>query len=750
MIKKYFHRRAESDSYTTRHSKYRQLRHDSLTSSTASEDSQMISYYSHRKDGLPCCLRSVCVRPMEVNQFSDHNQKSIISPRKGRKNSHSFNEESVSESQNSKPEICKNFTNGFVENRTPPKNPSDELDSREKHQNPEENYRFSACTFEDAPIKVASSSSSSVNRPPSQSRQPSSHRASPAHPNRSSDSPYFNFTPLSMQQSTSFTGMDCLDVLENLDGGDNDVTDAKSPKQLPFEVVSTSSAGHSALSCQVPDTSSGSYLNPRSLRAVYRSEALQRVSQSTTNEDGAGVESSPRHKVNVKGTRGPGGKKVTQKYSCDGFDYTFISRLTVDDHQESSQNPNPSPNSKRDYSAEHRSENSPSPSGANHNLTFFRNASSPLEPKATSSSRTTARSSHHHHHQQHCHKKTSLPPTSISSLVQPHNSSNAEPGGDSSAQAGRRESPKSKEATPGTSAKSLEENVLENCDLYLYYQLGVGNFGVVMQGVLRNLDSGKERSVAVKILRCSEGESAESSRQQMLREAKVMSELNHPNVIKLIGIFNGPELMLVSELAPIGQLNKYLKKHKTVPVEMLMNYGLQVASGMAYLERRSFVHRDLAARNVLLATDRHARISDFGMSRMLSFNKDYYRANDGGHWPVRWYAPQCIYFFTFTSKSDVWSYGVTLWEIFSYGLRPYGNMRSSEILDMIDRGARLKCPPNCPPEMYSLMLRCWEYEEADRPTFEEIYQVVEIYFRAQASKSRDVYTGSGATTSGQN
>ena len=168
----------------------------------------MISYYSHRKDGLPCCLRSVCVRPMEVNQFSDHNQKSIISPRKGRKNSHSFNEESVSESQNSKPEICKNFTNGFVENRTPPKNPSDELDSREKHQNPEENYRFSACTFEDAPIKVASSSSSSVNRPPSQSRQPSSHRASPAHPNRSSDSPYFNFTPLSMQQSTSFTGKD--------------------------------------------------------------------------------------------------------------------------------------------------------------------------------------------------------------------------------------------------------------------------------------------------------------------------------------------------------------------------------------------------------------------------------------------------------------------------------------------------------------------------------------------------------------
>lgn len=283
--------------------------------------------------------------------------------------------------------------------------------------------------------------------------------------------------------------------------------------------------------------------------------------------------------------------------------------------------------------------------------------------------------------------------------------------------------------------------MLENCDLYLYYQLGVGNFGVVMQGVLRNLDCGKERSVAVKILRCSEAESAESSRHQMLREAKVMSELNHPNVIKLIGIFNGPELMLVSELAPIGQLNKYLKKNKNVPVEMLMNYALQVANGMAYLERKSFVHRDLAARNVLLATDRHARISDFGMSRMLSFNKDYYRANDGGHWPVRWYAPQCIYFFTFTSKSDVWSYGVTLWEIFSYGLRPYGNMRSNEILDMIDRGARLKCPPNCPPEMYSLMLRCWEYEETDRPTFEEIYQVVEIYFRAQASKCRDVYTG---------
>ncbi|XP_075240346.1 uncharacterized protein LOC142335881 isoform X3 [Convolutriloba macropyga] len=684
--------------------------------------------------------------------------------------------------------------------------------------------------------------------------------------------------------SILYQSMDCLDILENLTNEDQlplDGTGMTSQlsqgvegvsrhgnhgnRRPPFEVLT---AADRAILCNMrqnnPETASGSYLNPRTLRTVYATDAvLRRASHDTStplssssplaNNDNPPPFSSlnnteifsdlsPRHKVKVRsnqgmsnsssshranatngisasggGGGGGGGVKVAKKYSYDGFDYTFISRLAVDDAESGG---NPGGLKRGDYSTEHRSENSPSPSSAatNHlniNSFYHRSSSSPYDPSnpqnnphhpslhhhhnhqsgstsgggggpgargAPSSPAVTIMPHPHSHHGAHPHPSphsavklggvsggsggmqiaTSVISGSVPPTPPPVNSSSLHqmgPDPDASTHQSRKDSSSvgsksgkdqqqvlsssSAGGASSSSSKSLEENVLENCDLYLYYQLGVGNFGVVMQGVLRNLDSGKERSVAVKILRCSEeGEqSAESSRHQMLREAKVMSELNHPNVIKLIGIFNGPELMLVSELAPIGQLNKYLKKHKNVPVEMLMNYALQVANGMAYLERKSFVHRDLAARNVLLATDRHARISDFGMSRMLSFNKDYYRANDGGHWPVRWYAPQCIYFFTFTSKSDVWSYGVTLWEIFSYGQRPYGNMRSSEILDMIDRGARLKCPPNCPPEMYSLMLRCWEYEETDRPTFEEIYQVVEIYFRAQASKCRDVYTG---------
>ncbi|KAL3246787.1 hypothetical protein MRX96_057427 [Rhipicephalus microplus] len=131
---------------------------------------------------------------------------------------------------------------------------------------------------------------------------------------------------------------------------------------------------------------------------------------------------------------------------------------------------------------------------------------------------------------------------------------------------------------------------------------------------------------------------------------------------------------------------------------------------MAYLEARQLVHRDLAARNVLLVNDRFVKVSDFGMTRALGSGKDYYKAQTAGKWPLRWYAPECIYFFKFSTKSDVWSFGVTLWEAMSYGERPYQGLAGQSILAMLESGKRLEQPHDCPDRVYQLMQSCWQYK----------------------------------------
>ncbi|KAF7261377.1 hypothetical protein EG68_01325 [Paragonimus skrjabini miyazakii] len=248
-------------------------------------------------------------------------------------------------------------------------------------------------------------------------------------------------------------------------------------------------------------------------------------------------------------------------------------------------------------------------------------------------------------------------------------------------------------------------------------RLGGGNFGHVVKGIYRT-PTGQEVPVAVKTLKPTQ--IANAGEREILAEARTMAQLKHRHVVRLIGVCKEDQFMLVLELVPLGPINKYLKKRPDVPVHTLTELMHQVALGMAYLESCKFVHRDLAARNVLLVTRHFAKISDFGMSKALNFGSDYYRAATAGKWPLKWYAPECIYYFRFDSKSDVWSYGITLWEVYSYGERPYRDMKGAQILAMLDQGLRLSKPSRCPESIYGVMQQCWNFEGVRRPTFAEL------------------------------
>ncbi|NXN41913.1 KSYK kinase, partial [Rhinoptilus africanus] len=252
-------------------------------------------------------------------------------------------------------------------------------------------------------------------------------------------------------------------------------------------------------------------------------------------------------------------------------------------------------------------------------------------------------------------------------------------------------------------------------------ELGSGNFGTVKKGFYKMKKGAKP--VAVKILKNESNDPA--IKDELLREANVMQQLDNPYIVRMIGICEAEAWMLVMEMAELGPLNKFLQKNRHVTEKNITELVHQVSMGMKYLEENNFVHRDLAARNVLLVTQHYAKISDFGLSKALSADENYYKAQSHGKWPVKWYAPECMNFYKFSSKSDVWSFGVLMWEAFSYGQKPYKGMKGGEVAQMIERGERMERPEVCPTEVYDLMKLCWTYNADDRPGF----VVVELRLR---------------------
>ncbi|XP_058798592.1 activated Cdc42 kinase-like isoform X2 [Phymastichus coffea] len=254
-------------------------------------------------------------------------------------------------------------------------------------------------------------------------------------------------------------------------------------------------------------------------------------------------------------------------------------------------------------------------------------------------------------------------------------------------------------------------------------ELGMGEFGVVQQGVWTN--DGERIQVAIK---CLSRERMQNNPIEFLKEAAIMHSIDHEHIVRLYGVvLDTNSLMLVTELAPLRSLLECLKEpslRSSFPVPSLCDFAVQIADGMQYLEAKRLIHRDLAARNILVFSKNKVKISDFGLSRALGVGKDYYQTNFNVNLklPIAWCAPECISYLKFTSASDVWAYGVTLWEMFSYGFQPWAALTGHQILKAIDEPnfQRLEQPDCCPKDYYSLMIQCWQHEPTKRPKFSEL------------------------------
>ena len=244
--------------------------------------------------------------------------------------------------------------------------------------------------------------------------------------------------------------------------------------------------------------------------------------------------------------------------------------------------------------------------------------------------------------------------------------------------------------------------------------IGEGNFGEVHKGVLDEIPGVPGYTVAVKALK----HGFNSERANMLREAALMVQFDHPFVVRLIGVVTTEEpLLVLMEYCEHGSLKTYLQ---SVLINDMMRYRLagDCAEGMAYLASHRFVHRDLAARNVLLSSERRAKISDFGLTRETTAVADYYRSH-GGHIPLRWTAPEAIEHRKFSQQSDAWSFGVLMHEIWTRGETPYVGMNNQQVWVEVLSGYLLPCPARCCEVAYSLMQMCW-LPCGERPLFDEL------------------------------
>ncbi|XP_029165968.1 uncharacterized protein LOC114936820 isoform X3 [Nylanderia fulva] len=269
-------------------------------------------------------------------------------------------------------------------------------------------------------------------------------------------------------------------------------------------------------------------------------------------------------------------------------------------------------------------------------------------------------------------------------------------------------------STPATRDYEIVRNQVELGEI-----IGEGQFGNVHKGSYKGRD-GQTIAVAVKTCKV---DADLATAEKFLEEAYIMQQFEHPHIIRLIGVCSEAPIWLVMELARLGEMRAYLQSNKhRLDLATLLLYTFQLSTALSYLESKKFVHRDIAARNVLVSAHNCVKLADFGLSRWVE-DQSYYTASKC-KLPIKWMAPESINFRRFTTSSDVWMFGVCMWEILMLGVKPFQGVKNNEVIRKLENGERLALPNHCPPRLYSLMSQCWSYEPSKRPTFKEIRETL--------------------------
>ena len=270
------------------------------------------------------------------------------------------------------------------------------------------------------------------------------------------------------------------------------------------------------------------------------------------------------------------------------------------------------------------------------------------------------------------------------------------------------------------------DNLTYVCDL------GQGHFGVVVRAEASGIIPGQDKlTVAVKVLK--EGSSLKT-KEEFFREATLMNNFDHPNIVRLIGVCceQEPYCMILEHMSE-GDLNSLLCRNNPMKsltrvqcgftgfsVKQLVDMAIDIAAGLSYLSKNHYIHRDLATRNCLVGKELKVKLADFGLSQEI-YTDNYFRLKDTEMLPIRWMPPESIVYAKFSAQGDVWSFGVVLWEIFSFGAQPYFGKSNEEVVQYVRDGYLLESPYNCPQEIYDLMVDCWAMDPNERPTSEELY-----------------------------
>ncbi|KAF7232584.1 hypothetical protein EG68_10189 [Paragonimus skrjabini miyazakii] len=274
--------------------------------------------------------------------------------------------------------------------------------------------------------------------------------------------------------------------------------------------------------------------------------------------------------------------------------------------------------------------------------------------------------------------------------------------------------------TTDLSVRTKDHWEIPKNSIVLIRQLGAGQFGEVWLGKWNGTTE-----VAVKTLK-----HGTMTKDEFLKEARIMRAARHPKLVRLYAVCTEDPIYIVTELVSNGSLLHYLRDGpgKNLELNSLVDMMAQIADGMAYLEKERYIHRDLAARNILVGENNGIKIADFGLARVVEDHYSTYMAHKSTKFPIKWTAPEAALMGRFTIKSDVWSFGIVIYELITHGQVPYPSMDNTETLEQVRTGYRMPRPTSCPQPIYNMLLRMWDAVPERRPTFAYLFDFFEDYF----------------------